>query len=188
MISMVHTTEDREALKKVKESISHNSATSRYKIAIPWKENLPKLPDNKNNSLSRLGSTERKLKKGEIVSRVYQHTIDRIWRRATCGKSDKTKRSVSFNQTDMVCITETWLSPAIPDNLVSLSNFNLFRNDRLVSNGGGVCAYINSNIYCRRIEEFENSSIESLWLSMRPKKLPRSVSVILLAVVYHSTN
>ncbi|CAB4023227.1 RNA-directed DNA polymerase from mobile element jockey, partial [Paramuricea clavata] len=60
-------------------------------------------------------------------------------------------------------------------------------NDRLVSNGGGVCAYINSNIYCRRIEEFENSSIESLWLSVRPKKLPPSVSVILLAVVYHST-
>jgi hypothetical protein len=76
----------------------------------------------------------------------------------------------------MVCITEAWLSPAIPDNLVSLSNFNLFRNDRLVSNGGGVCAYINSNIYCRRIEEFENSSIESLWLSVRPKKLPRTAS------------
>ncbi|CAB3996817.1 Hypothetical predicted protein [Paramuricea clavata] len=57
----------------------------------------------------------------------------------------------------------------------------------MVSNGGGVCAYINSTIYCRRIEEFENSSIELLWLSVRPKKLPRSVSVILLAVVYHST-
>jgi hypothetical protein len=70
----------------------------------------------------------------------------------------------------------------IPDNLVSLSNFILFRNDRLVSNGGGVCAYINSNVYCRRIEEFENSSIESLWLSVRPKKLPRSVSVILSPV------
>ncbi|CAB4001416.1 Hypothetical predicted protein [Paramuricea clavata] len=107
--------------------------------------------------------------------------------RSLTSKVDELDAVVSFNQTDMVCITETWLSPAIPDNLVSLSNFNLFRNDRLVSNGGGVCAYINSNIYCRRIEEFENSSIESLWLSVRPKKLPRSVSVILLAVVYHST-
>jgi hypothetical protein len=47
MNSMVHTAEDREALKKVKESISHNSATSRYKIAIPWKENRPKLPTKK---------------------------------------------------------------------------------------------------------------------------------------------
>jgi hypothetical protein len=76
MNSTVHTAEDKEALKKVKESISHNSATSRYKIAIPWKENRPKLPDNKNNALSRLGSTERKLKKDEIVSREYQHTIE----------------------------------------------------------------------------------------------------------------
>ena len=107
--------------------------------------------------------------------------------RSLTSKIDELDAVVSFNQTDMVCISETWLSPAIPDNLVSLSNFNLFRNDRLVSNGGGVCAYINSNIYCRRIVEFENSSIESLWLSVRPKKLPRSVSVILLAVVYHST-
>ncbi|CAB4009494.1 Hypothetical predicted protein, partial [Paramuricea clavata] len=32
--------------------------------------------DNKNNALSRLDSTERKLKRDEIVSREYQHTIE----------------------------------------------------------------------------------------------------------------
>ena len=56
--------------------------------------------------------------------------------RSFTSKIDELDAVVSFNQTDMVCITETWLSPAIPDNLVSLSNFNLFRNDRLVSNSG----------------------------------------------------
>ena len=48
-------------------------------------------------------------------------------------------------------------------------------------------ANLNSNIYCRRLTEFESPTIESLWLLVRPKKLPRTVSVILLAVVYHST-
>ena len=71
--------------------------------------------------------------------------------------------------------------------MIALPNFNLCRNDRLSSIGGGVYAYINSNIYCRRLAEFESPTIESLWLLVRPKKLPRTVSVILLAVVYHST-
>ena len=51
----------------------------------------------------------------------------------------------------------------------------------------GVCAVISSNIHCRRLPHYESPSIESLWLSVRPKRLPRSISVILLAVVYHST-
>ena len=38
-----------------------------------------------------------------------------------------------------------------------------------------------------RLTEFESPTIESLCLLVRPKKLPRSVSAILLAVVYHST-
>ena len=63
----------------------------------------------------------------------------------------------------------------------------MFRNDRSGSNGGGVCVYISSNIHSRRLPQYECSSIESLWLSVRPKWLPRSISVILLAVVYHST-
>ena len=71
--------------------------------------------------------------------------------------------------------------------MIALHNFNLLRNDRLGSIGGGVCTYINSNIYCRRLTEFESPTIESLWLLVRPKKIPRSVSVIFLAVVYHST-
>ena len=107
--------------------------------------------------------------------------------RSLAPKIDELDAVVSINHADIICITETWLSSAILDNVIALPNFNLFRNDRLGSIGGGVCAYINSNIYCRRLTEFESPTIESLWLLVRPKKLPRSVSVILLAVVYHST-
>ncbi len=107
--------------------------------------------------------------------------------RSLAPKIDELDAVVCINHADIICITETWLSSAILDNVIALSNFNLFRNDRLGSIGGGVCAHINSNIYCRRLTEFESPTIESLWLLVRPKKLPRSVSVILLAVVYHST-
>ena len=85
----------------------------------------------------------------------------------------------------MVCITETWLNKAIPDCACVPDKF---RNHRTSSIGDGVCAYINSTIKVRRITEFENDSIESIWISIRPKRLPRSISVILLAVIYHSTS
>ena len=91
--------------------------------------------------------------------------------RSFAPKIDELDAVVSINHADIICITEIWLSSAIPDNVIALPNFNLFRNDRLSSIGGGVCAYINSNIYCRRLTKFESPTIES---------------TILLAVVYHS--
>ena len=52
----------------------------------------------------------------------------------------------SINQADISSITETWLSPAILDNIITLPNFSLFRNDRVGSNSGGVCAYIKKHL------------------------------------------
>ena len=88
----------------------------------------------------------------------------------------------------MICLTETWLHPSILDSVLFLSNYVLFRRDRLSSIGGGVCIYVNAKLHCRRLTDFESPSIESLWLSIRPRYLPRSISVILLAVIYHSTS
>ena len=107
--------------------------------------------------------------------------------RSLAPKIDELDVVVSIYHADIIFITETWLSSVILDNVIALHNFNLFRNDHLGSIGGGVCAYINSNIYCKHLMEFESPTIESLCLLAKPKKLPRSVSVILLAVVYHST-
>ena len=108
--------------------------------------------------------------------------------RSLAPKIDELKLIAEVNDADFICLTETWLSQSIPDAALSLSNFILFRNDRQISHGGGVCIYIKSYIKCRRIKEFENPLVESLWLSVRPRRLPRSISVILLAVVYHTTS
>ena len=69
-----------------------------------------------------------------------------------------------------------------------IDKFYHFMNDRLFSRGGGVCVYINAGIYCRKLEHIEHPNIESLWIVLRPKRLPRSISIILLAVIYHSTS
>ena len=49
---------------------------------------------------------------------------------------------------------------------------------------GGVFTYVNSHIPCKRLVEFELPDVESLWLTIRPFRLLRAVSVILLGVVY----
>jgi hypothetical protein len=84
----------------------------------------------------------------------------------------------------VVCISESWLNANISDVSVQLSGFNLFRKDRLTGNGGGVAVYVLAGIQCHRLIAFEQNEFEVLWVSVRPKELPRPLSILLLAVVY----
>ena len=53
--------------------------------------------------------------------------------------------------------------------------------------GAEAFVYVNAGIYCRELEHFKHPDIESLWIVLRPKRLPRSILIILVAVIYHST-
>ena len=108
--------------------------------------------------------------------------------RSILPKIDELQIVCDDNEVDLVCITESWLHSGILDSGVSLTNYLIFRNDRLTTTGGGVCIYINSKIPCKRLTGYEDPDIESLWLSIRPFRLPRSISLILLAVIYHPTS
>jgi hypothetical protein len=108
--------------------------------------------------------------------------------RSIINKIDELELVAQINQVEVICITESWLNTSVVDSMISLSNFIQFRNDRTYSCGGGVCIYIKEEIYCRRLEHFEDPAIESLWLLLRPKRLPRSISALLLAVIYHTTS
>ena len=63
----------------------------------------------------------------------------------------------------------------------------VFRKDRSVSHGGGLTVYVNSTICCKSLSQFANPGnvSECLWLQLRPRRLPRSVSSVVLAVIYH---
>ena len=68
-----------------------------------------------------------------------------------------------------------------------MPGYNLFRNDRTSAPGGGVCIYLRQTLPCTRLFQCEQPDVESLWLSLRPHSLLRSISSIILCVVYHST-
>lgn len=48
-----------------------------------------------------------------------------------------------------------------------------------------MAVYIHNSHPTRRLCDFERSDIESLWVTIRPHRLPRHTSIVLLAVVYH---
>ena len=103
------------------------------------------------------------------------------------NKIDELHQVAIHNKTDVICLTESWLSQLIPDSAVSLPGFLLLRNDRENQPGGGVCVYIKEIIPCKRLVEMEQEEVESLCVQLRPHSLPRNISIIILGVVYYST-
>ena len=79
------------------------------------------------------------------------------------------------------------LSSTVSDSNITIPGFNLFRKDRTDTSGGGVCVYLKSTKPSKYLDYCDQSGVESLWVATRPHKLPRQITSIVLAVIYHST-
>ena len=55
-----------------------------------------------------------------------------------------------FDDSDILCCTETWLSPIIIDSLLAIPGKTIFRRDR-GTRGGGVCIYVDNKLspFCK---------------------------------------
>ena len=88
--------------------------------------------------------------------------------------------SLWFPNSSILCFTETWLKPDIPDNLIDIAGFDTVRHDRSSSathksKGGGVMMYINKR-WCQNFKVIKticDANIELLCVSLRPFYLPR---------------
>ncbi len=96
-------------------------------------------------------------------------------------KVDEIEKIALLNLAGVICITESWLSPDIPDSSISIPGYNLFCKDRIGTSGDGVCVYVNQNIPCKLLEFRDQTELESIWISMRPHSLPREVTSIVVA-------
>ena len=104
--------------------------------------------------------------------------------RSLTNKMDDFEAVVRLNNPDVVCVTETWLSEDIPSEAVSMNGFSLFRKDRN-RQGGGVACYVKCDVACTRLQSFDVPGLETLWLQFRPARMPRWLSHIVLAIIYH---
>ncbi|KAI8490431.1 hypothetical protein Bbelb_316990 [Branchiostoma belcheri] len=51
--------------------------------------------------------------------------------------------------------------------------------------GGGIAVYIPVDCQARRLHDLEDRDLEVIWVQFRPRRLPRSIPVIALGVIYH---
>ena len=91
---------------------------------------------------------------------------------------------VAVNNPSVIIITESWLNSSIPDAAVAIGhNFNTYRRDRPTP-GGGILAYVNNHIPTIRLTELEVDGKEALWLLLKPARIPRPYSSIVVTGVY----
>ena len=73
----------------------------------------------------------------------------------------------------------------LSNGLISINGHKIFRKDRSVHRGGGICVFISDDISAKRRPDIEDPNFECLWFSLRPTRLPRPLSCIMVCVVYH---
>ena len=100
-------------------------------------------------------------------------------------KIDEIRETVRYANLDFVCITETWLKDHIDNNVIAISDYNVNRRDRYRANHGGVCIYIKQSIQFKILEELMDDHFEVLWIKIRPTRLPRGITCIVIGVLYH---
>ncbi len=113
------------------------------------------------------------------------------------NKMDDLRARISFQgdirDCNILCLTETWLTPTVPDTAVMPSdNFSVLRMDRTAKSsktkGGGVCYMINKK-WCdpRNISILScscSSHLEHLSIIYRTFYLPLEFSLIISTAVY----
>ena len=71
-----------------------------------------------------------------------------------------------FSKFDAICITETWLDRRTRDDILNIQGFKLHRRDREGDSHGGICVYVQQNLYSRRRNDLELPDIECIWIEI----------------------
>ena len=77
------------ALEQVEKSLKY--VDGRNQVALPWKENVPDLPDNYDMALRRLCNTERHLLKNPEIATAYSENITQYLEKGYIRKIDPTE-------------------------------------------------------------------------------------------------
>ncbi|KAI5613979.1 gastrula zinc finger protein XlCGF28.1-like [Silurus asotus] len=113
------------------------------------------------------------------------------------NKLDDLRARVKFQRDirdcNLLCFTETWLNPAVPDHAIQPAEFfSVYRMDRTLesgkSRGGGVCLMVNKH-WCDSASIVPLScsctpNLERLTIKCRPFYLPREFSSVIVSAVY----
>jgi hypothetical protein len=102
------------------------------------------------------------------------------------NKVDELRVAVQVNNANIAIITESWRNDNVPSSAVNIGNlYNVFQKDRLISNRGGVLAYVNNNIPTKQLVNLEVEDKEVLWLLHMPPRTGRPFSCIITVALFY---
>ena len=105
--------------------------------------------------------------------------------RSLFPKLDELDLLLQNTAADLIAISETWLHEGIDDTFLQIPKYNFFRRDRLCGRGGGVCAFVSETIPSKRRDDLESCNYECMWVWIRPFRLPRSITGIIIGIIYN---
>jgi hypothetical protein len=107
--------------------------------------------------------------------------------RSLFNKTDELQSTLTTNNIDFACITETWLAEPVPMEDINLSGYICYRHDREDGRrGDGVLCDVRENVPCIVLHHLREPDIESLWLLYRANRMPRQISHIAIGIVHHA--
>jgi hypothetical protein len=106
---------------------------------------------------------------------------------ALCGKLPEIYEEAKSHDIDIICITESWCSSNIPDDCLHIPGYMFIRRDRQDGRAcGGIICYIKESISITKIwNDLDDKLLETLWVTIRPTRLPRGMSHLSIGLVYH---
>ena len=99
-------------------------------------------------------------------------------------KIDEIAQAITTMDAELALFTETWLKCSVPDEPININGYQIFRRDRVGWQHGGVCLYVKSSIKCSVLTDYHHPDHEVLWADLRPSRLPRGFSNIIVGVIY----
>ena len=103
--------------------------------------------------------------------------------RSILNKFNELQSLVAQHRPSIIGITESWLDDNICDSEIQLSGYNVFRNDRCGSRGGGVLLYVHKSLMCTPSEKLKAVRMdESLWYLVSLSKN----TTLLIGLIYRS--
>ena len=86
-----------------------------------------------------------------------------------------------LNENDIVCLTETHLTPDLSDTELLIPNCfeNFHRLDRKTGPGGGALIYYKNNIVVKRRYDLERDQVEMIWVEIHAESHKLLVSLSL---------
>ena len=100
-------------------------------------------------------------------------------------KIDEVRQFANNHQPAIMCFTETWLKDTVDNNVIFIDHYSVVRRDRTHAQHGGVCMYVRASTPVTILTEYNVEDIEILWCKLRPSRLPRGFSHLIVATVYH---